>query len=197
MPWYLHLLIDDKKARTQNFFNENTGAKKGRNIPRIFSYHVSIFIRRSFSNGGKDQRKLKSPFLPDSASQLCSPLLEPLLWEGERERKKRRSLFSPPSRGRIIVAWKFINRDNKQDPSVVLVPSPGWNIGYYAAIFLASKRKKKMEANKNWWRREFRDDPDLISSMRRVPLREEFDSFEQEREGERRKISFLVEIIFN
>lgn len=60
----------------------------------------------------------------------------------ERE-KKRRSLFSPPSRGRIIVAWKFINRDNKQDPSVVLVPSPGWNIGYYAAIFLASKRKKK------------------------------------------------------
>lgn len=87
MPWYLHLLIDDKKTQRHNFFNENTGAKKEQNIPRTLrSYHVSIFIRRPFSNRGKDQRKLKSPLLPDSASQLCSPLLEPLL--SERKKKK-------------------------------------------------------------------------------------------------------------
>lgn len=88
MPWYLHLLIDDKKTQRHNFFNENTGAKKEQNIPRTLrSYHVSIFIRRPFSNRGKDQRKLKSPLLPDSASQLCSPLLEPLL--SERKKKKK------------------------------------------------------------------------------------------------------------
>lgn len=67
MPWYLHLLIDDKKTQRHNFFNENTGAKKEQNIPRTLrSYHVSIFIRRPFSNRGKDQRKLKFPLLPDS-----------------------------------------------------------------------------------------------------------------------------------
>lgn len=140
MPWYLHLLIDDKKTQRHNFFNENTGAKKEQNIPRTLrSYHVSIFIRRSFSNRGKDQRKLKSPLLPDSASQLCSLLLEPLL--SERKKKKRRSLFSPPFRGRIIVAWKFINRDNKQDPAndplySSSTPSLGWNIGFYTCNFL-------------------------------------------------------------
>lgn len=140
MPWYLHLLIDDKKTQRHNFFNENTGAKKEQNIPRTLrSYHVSIFIRRPFSNRGKDQRKLKSPLLPDSASQLCSPLFEPLL--SERKKKKRRSLFSPPFRGRIIVAWKFINRDNKQDPAndplySSSTPSLGWNIGFYTCNFL-------------------------------------------------------------
>lgn len=139
MPWYLHLLIDDKKTQRHNFFNENTGAKKEQNIPRTLrSYHVSIFIRRSFSNRGKDQRKLKSPLLPDSTSQLCSPLFEPLLSE---RKKKRRSLFSPPFRGRIIVAWKFINRDNKQDPAndplySSSTPSLGWNIGFYTCNFL-------------------------------------------------------------
>lgn len=140
MPWYLHLLIDNKKTQRQNFFNENTEAKKEQNIPRTLrSYHVSIFIRRPFSNRGKDQRKLKSPLLPDSTSQLCSPLLEPLL--SERKKKKRRSLFSPPFRGRIIVAWKFINRDNKQDPAndplySSSTPSLGWNIGFYTCNFL-------------------------------------------------------------
>ena len=162
MPWYLHLLIDDEKTRRHKFFNEKTRGQKRGKIFRAFNAATTF----QFSSEGlsRTEERTKGSLNPlffqiPGLSIVHSSSPTASLGERERERereRKRRSLFSPPFRGRIIVAWKFINRDNKQDPAndpFFFHPLSRMEYRFLYLQFSPRVEKKKMEAKKNWSRK--------------------------------------------
>lgn len=186
-----------EKTPRHKFFNENK--RKEQNVPGHF-YAATTFQFSSeglFSNRGRPKEILKilSPLQIQILNCASSPheSLTSLVRSGE---KKKEVVVLSPLRGGIIVAWKFINRDNKQDPAnhplLLFFRFPSRM--KYRLLYLQFSNKKK----KNWLRKEFRwrrSWSNFVDRTRAVLVRGiRFVEWKKEGESERereRKISFL------